>query len=71
MTDDRTPVIGRWFCPDHADEFWVPHGGQCPEPGCECALEEYVPVSEVERLRAEIKRLREIIRGAGLEDGYA
>jgi hypothetical protein len=23
-----------WLCPVHHDEFHVPHGGTCPEPGC-------------------------------------
>lgn len=27
-----------WLCPIHSEEFWVPHGGRCPEAGCEDEL---------------------------------
>lgn len=35
-----------WFCPDHLPHFHVPHGGQCPEPGCEHELVEYAPATD-------------------------
>lgn len=31
------------LCPVHAAEFYVPHGGTCPEPGCQAVLVEYLP----------------------------
>lgn len=32
-------VVG--LCPVHAGEFYVPHGGVCPEPGCDRQLKVY------------------------------
>jgi hypothetical protein len=26
--------VGVWLCPQHRDEFYVPHGGICPVLGC-------------------------------------
>lgn len=46
----------RWFCPVHADEFWVPHGGKCPAPSCEEALVAFVPRAVAEALAEAIER---------------
>lgn len=35
-------VVG--LCPVHSEEFYVPHAGVCPEPGCHEAMVEYVRV---------------------------
>ena len=33
---DMPQLIG--LCPEHKDEFYVPHGGKCPIAGCEFEL---------------------------------
>jgi hypothetical protein len=37
------PVV-IWLCPAHHPECWVPHGGVCPEVGCQHLL---VPFTQV------------------------
>jgi hypothetical protein len=48
-------VIG--LCPVHAEEFYVPHGGICPEPGCDREMAMYVSAPgwyEAEALRERL-----------------
>jgi hypothetical protein len=67
MADQRLQESsGRWFCPVHYDEFWMPHAGQCPAGGCEETLEEWVPLSVAEKLATAIERYRDWEIGLGV-----
>lgn len=59
-------IVG--LCPVHADEFYVPHGGICPEPGCDRELAVYVrapSTATAPRQLAGIDRARRILSGEG------
>jgi hypothetical protein len=44
---DSTMPSAVWLCPVHAEEFWVPHGGVCPAPGCTVELVRYQRTTDV------------------------
>lgn len=45
VNTNRLPaIIG--LCPVHAEHFYVPHDGVCPEPGCDQELIEYIRTEE-------------------------
>jgi hypothetical protein len=54
----RILPITVWLCPVHSEEFWAPHGGTCPEAGCDDELVPYAlqrtgAVSVLERIREQ------------------
>lgn len=49
------------LCPIHADGFYVPHGGLCPE--CDRELVVYQAQAEVERLQGVVEILHTACEG--------
>lgn len=60
-------VVG--LCPVHAGEFYMPHGGRCPDPGCNRELVEYVRDGDWRQEYEVVRRERDALADAA--DIYA